>query len=120
MLWSTTRRKKTIEEGEVDLVGDLAEARLQHHTALAIGGLPKAVQVVDALAQFVDEEWGRFMVTWLDPVGEQVALFGLVPEVLVEVGVRDLLQGFNIITGDHVTVKIHELDAGLLECPLGE
>jgi hypothetical protein len=45
---------------------------------------------------------------------------GALPKILVQVGVRDFLQGLHIVNRDEVTVKVHELDAHLLEGPLGE
>mmetsp|Transcript_7034 Transcript_7034/g.20668 ORF Transcript_7034/g.20668 Transcript_7034/m.20668 type:complete len:555 (-) Transcript_7034:1166-2830(-) len=47
-----------------------------------------------------------------------MSLVRLVPEVLVQVGVRDLLQRLDLVDGDQVRVQVHELDAHLLEGPL--
>ncbi len=46
-------------------------------------------------------------------------LVGLVPEVLVEVRVRDLLEGLHFIHRYEMRVEVHELDADLLERSLG-
>ena len=68
----------------------------------------------------IDEERGRLRVSRLDPIGEEVALVRLIPQVLVQVGVRDLLQRLYLIDGDEVGVEVHELDGDLLEGALRE
>ena len=55
----------------------------------------------------------RFYNTDLDPVREEVALVSLVPQVLIQVRVRDLLQRLQVVHGDQVAVQVHELDADL-------
>lgn len=57
-------------------------AHLHQHHALPVGGVPHIGQVVDALAPLVDEQRRRLAVCRLDPVGEQVPLVRLVPQVL--------------------------------------
>ena len=47
-----------------------------------------------------------------------MALVALVPEVLVEVAVGDLLQRLDLVHRDEVRVQVHELDVHLLERPL--
>lgn len=42
------------------------------------------------------------------------------PEILIEIGVRDLLQRLDVVNGDQMRVEIHKLDAGLFERPLGQ
>lgn len=56
--------------------------RLHHDNALPVGRLPHIGEVVDALAPFVDQQRRRLAVRRFDPVGEEVALVSLVPEVL--------------------------------------
>ena len=72
------------------------------------------------LAPLVHEEWRGFCIGRLDPRRKQSPLVRLVPEVLVEIGVRDLLKRFHIMHRDEVTVEIHELDPDLLEGSLGQ
>ena len=72
------------------------------------------------LTPLVGEQRRRFGVGRLDPGREQSALVCLVPQVLVEVGVGDLLQRLDVIHGDEVTVQVHELDARFLEGALRE
>ena len=46
-------------------------------------------------------------------------LVGLVPEVLVQVRVRDFFQRFHLIDRYQMTIQVHELHADLLERSLG-
>ena len=107
--------QQAVEEREVHLVVQLLEAALEHHDALAVRGLPHLVEVVDALAPLVHEQRRRLRVGRLDPVRKQVALVGLVPEILVEVGVGDLFERLNVVHRNQVRVHVHELDRHLLE-----
>ena len=43
---------------------------------------------------------------------------GLVPEVLIEIRVRDFFQRLDLVDRYQVRVEVHELDADLLEGPL--
>ena len=56
------------------------------------------------LAPLVHEQWWWLGVRWFDPRGKESPLVCLVPEVLVQVGVCDLLQWLHIIYWDQVTV----------------
>mmetsp|Transcript_8674 Transcript_8674/g.16832 ORF Transcript_8674/g.16832 Transcript_8674/m.16832 type:complete len:225 (-) Transcript_8674:2158-2832(-) len=47
-------------------------------------------------------------------------LVGLIPEILVKVGVGDLLQRFDVVDRDQMAVEIHEFDVALLEGTLGQ
>ena len=96
--------EQPVEQRQVDLVGHLGQLRLQHHHRLALGRVPHALQVVDALAPLVHQQRGGLRVRGLDPVGEERALVGLVPEVLVEVAVGDLLEGLDLVDRDDVAV----------------
>ena len=64
---------------------------------------------MSTLAPFVGEEWWRLCVGWFDPGREQTPFVSLVPQVLVEVSVCDLLQRLHVIYGYQVTVQVHEL-----------
>mmetsp|Transcript_42357 Transcript_42357/g.95841 ORF Transcript_42357/g.95841 Transcript_42357/m.95841 type:complete len:242 (-) Transcript_42357:2172-2897(-) len=112
------KTEEAVEEGQVHLLVHLAELRLEHHNALALLGFPNLLKVIHPLAPLVHEQWWRLRVGRLAPVGEQVALVRLVPEVLVEVGVGDLLQWFDGEDRDEVAVQVHELDGHLLKGPL--
>jgi len=65
------------------------------------------------LAPLVHESGWRLEVGGFDPGWEEASLVGLVPEVLVEVGVRDLLQGLHVVHRDQVAVQVHELYTSL-------
>ena len=65
------------------------------------------------LAPLVCKQWWGLCVSWLDPMGEEPAFVSLVPQVLVQVSVCDLLQGLNIIHRHQVAVQVHELYAHL-------
>ena len=93
----------------------LLSPHLHHDDTLSVVCVPDVLQVVDSLAPLEAQERGRLQVRWFDPVGKQVALVGLVPEVLVEVRVADLLQRLDLDHGDEVRVQVHELDGHLLE-----
>ena len=43
---------------------------------------------------------------------------GLVPQILIQVRVRDFFQRLDLVDGNQVRVEVHELDADLLEGPL--
>jgi len=65
------------------------------------------------LAPLVREQWRWFRVGWFDPRWKQSPLVRLVPQVLVKVCIRDLLQWLDVIDWNEVTVQIHELYAHL-------
>ena len=67
------------------------------------------------MTPLVDEQRWRFGIGRLDPWWEEASLVGLVPKVLVQIGIRDLLQRLDVVDGDQVAVQVHELDARLLE-----
>ena len=83
--------EQAVEHGEVNLLKHLLEFGLEHDDALAVVGVPHVGEVVDTLAPLVHQQRRRLSVCGLDPVGEQMPLVGLVPDVLVKVGIRDLL-----------------------------
>lgn len=65
------------------------------------------------LTPLVDQQRWRFCVSRFDPGREKAPLVGLVPQVLVQVGVGDLLQRFHIVHRHQVAVQVHELDTHL-------
>lgn len=65
------------------------------------------------LAPLVDQQRWWFCVSRFYPGREEASLVGLVPQVLVQVGVGDLLQRFHIIHRHQVAVQVHELNAHL-------
>ena len=89
--------QEAVEQGQVDLLVHLGVLRLDADDALAVGRVPHVRQVVDAEAPLVDEEGRRLRVGRLDPVGQQVSLVALIPQVLVEVGVGDLLERLHVV-----------------------
>jgi len=89
--------QQSIEKSEIHLLVDLLELGLHDDDAFSVGSLPDSLQVVDALAPLVDEKWRRLVVAGLDPVGEQPSLVGFVPEVLIQVGISDLLERLHVI-----------------------
>mmetsp|Transcript_3094 Transcript_3094/g.10261 ORF Transcript_3094/g.10261 Transcript_3094/m.10261 type:complete len:228 (-) Transcript_3094:2744-3427(-) len=109
---------EAVEHREVHLFKHAFEPRLKHHHALALVRVPHVREVVNPLAPLVHEQRRWLRVRGLDPVREQVPLIGLVPDVLVEVRIRDLLQRLDLVHGNEVRVQVHELDANLLERPL--
>ena len=105
---------------------------MDEHVALALGRFPHFLQVVDALAPLVGQQRWRLAVTRFDPGREESPLVSLVPgqvnitaqqtqrgregdlpEILVEVSIRYLLQGLHVVHWDQVAVQIHELDTNL-------
>jgi hypothetical protein len=54
---------------------------------------------------FVHQQRRWFTISWLDPVGEEVPLVSLEPQILVQVRIRDLLQRLNLIDRDQMTAQ---------------
>ena len=73
------------------------------------------LQVVDALAPFVNEQRWGLRVGRLYPLRQQLPLVGLIPQVLVQVSIRDLFEGLDVVDGNEVRIQIHELDADFFE-----
>lgn len=65
------------------------------------------------MAPLVDQQWWWFSVSRFDPGWEEASLVCLVPQVLVQVGISDLLQGLYIVHRYQMTVQVHELNAHL-------
>ena len=55
----------------------------------------------------------RTCVSGFNPRWEESPFISLIPEILVKVGVCDLLQWLNIINWHQVGVQIHELNTNL-------
>ena len=107
--------QQTRQQRRVDLLEHLVERRLHQHVALAVVAGPEVRQVVDALAELVHQVRLRLLVARLHPVGEQLALVRLVPQVLVQVRVGDLLQRVDLVHGHQVRVQVQELQPHVLE-----
>ncbi len=107
--------EETIEEGQVHLFAERAQARLHHDRRLSIGRVPHVAQVVDALTGLVDEQWRRLRVGRLHPRREEVALVAFIPKVLIQVGVSDLFERLNVVAGQEVTVHVHKLNVALFK-----
>lgn len=71
------------------------------------------------LAPFVHKQRRRFCVSRLDPGWEEAALVSFIPQVLVQVGISDLLQWFHIVHWYQVAIEIHELNAHLWDRETG-
>lgn len=112
--------QQPVEQRQIDLFVHPRQDRLHHDQALSLGRLPDIREVVDTLAPLVDKQRRGLGIRRLDPRGEQTPLVGLKVEELVEIRVRNLLDGLDIVTRDELVVRVEKLDAGLLECPLGE
>ena len=112
--------EELVQEGEVNLIVELLKFGLHQHDTLIFGDIPYISEVIDALAPLIDEQWGRLRVTGLNPAGEEVPLVSLIPQVLVEIGICDLLDRLNVIHRDEVRVEVHELNADLFEGTMAE
>mmetsp|Transcript_6179 Transcript_6179/g.20144 ORF Transcript_6179/g.20144 Transcript_6179/m.20144 type:complete len:665 (-) Transcript_6179:1552-3546(-) len=110
--------EEPVQQSQVDLLVDLLQLGLEHHDALAVRRVPDLLQIIHALAPLVAEQGRRLRVPGLDPIRKQMPLVRLVPEVLVEVRIRNLLEGLHFVDGDQVRVQVHELQRHLLEGPL--
>ncbi|CAN8015573.1 unnamed protein product, partial [Ixodes persulcatus] len=121
--------QQSVQQRQIDLLIHLLKARLEHHVALPFRSVPHVLQVgrrPRTLAPLVHEQGWGLGVGRLDPRWEEAPLVRLVPQVLIQVGVRDLLQGFHVVHWDQVAVQVHELDAHLkdkdshTQCSLGK
>lgn len=81
----------------------------------AINSFHKKVEQNLTLAPFVDQQWRWFCVSRFDPRWEETPFVCLVPQVLVQVGVSNLLQWLHIIYRHQMTVQVHELYTNLEE-----
>src|SRR5690606_26902469 len=65
-------------------------------------------------------KWCYFGVGGFDPVGEEVALISLIPEITVKVGISDFFDWLDIIDGIDGRIVIVHVNPNLLECSLCE
>lgn len=65
------------------------------------------------LAPLVDQQWWWFSVSRFDPGREQASLVRLIPQVLIQVGICDLLQGLHIVHRHQMAVQVHKLNTHL-------
>jgi len=82
-----------------------------------VRAIKKALTIIPTpltLAPLVREQWWWFSISWFDPRWKQTSLVCLIPQVLVEVCVSDLLQRLHVVHWNQVTVQIHELNANLI------
>ncbi len=100
--------EQTVEKRQVDFVKDFVEFGLEQHHTLAVGGVPHIGEVVHALSELVHEHGRGFGVGRLHPIREQMTLIGLVPQVLIQIRVCDLLERLDVVHRDQVTVQIHD------------
>lgn len=114
------REALTVQQGQVHLLVNARQGRVHKDIALSLASLPDIGQVVDTLAPLVDKQGRGLRVRRLDPCREQVTLVSFVPQELVEVSIRDLLDGLNVVDRDELVVSVEELDTSLLEGTLSK
>mmetsp|Transcript_33281 Transcript_33281/g.109100 ORF Transcript_33281/g.109100 Transcript_33281/m.109100 type:complete len:1053 (+) Transcript_33281:4096-7254(+) len=107
--------QQAVQQRQVNLLRNVFELGLENDDALAIRGVPHIRQVIDALAPLVHQERSWLGVRRLDPVGEQMTVVALIPEVLVKVGIGDLLKRLDLVARRQVRVHVLELNRDLLE-----
>lgn len=112
--------QQSIKQGQVHLFVDFIVLCLHEYHRLALGRVPYVCQVVQALAPLVHKKRRRFAVRWLNPVWEQTAFVGFVPQVLIKVSIGNLLEWFNVVNWDQVGVQIHEFDANFFETAMAQ
>lgn len=67
------------------------------------------------LAPLVHQQRRGFSVSRFDPRREESSLVSLIPQVLIQIGICNLFQGFNIVNRNQVTVEVHELNTHLIK-----
>ena len=112
--------EETIQQSEVNLLVKFLELRLEQDDRLSLLGFPNILEIVDALAPLVNKERRRLRVGRLDPVREEVTLVGLIPKILIEVGVGNLLERLNVVDRGQMRKHVHKLDTDFLEGSLGQ
>ena len=96
--------EQSVQQCRVNLLIHFVHLRLNQHGRLVLGTLPNVCQIIETLTPLVNEQGRRLLVGRLHPIGEQVSLVSLVPQVLVQVGVSDLLQRLYVIDWNDVRV----------------
>ena len=112
--------EKPVQQCWVHFLVDFVHLGLNQDRRTVVGCVPDVCEIVESLTPFVDKQRGRLLVGRLDPVREQVSLVGLVPQVLVQVGVCDLLKRLDVVHWDDMGVQVHELNAHLFEGAMAE
>ena len=95
--------KQSIEKRQVHFLVELFEPSFEHDVAFAFARVPYVLQIVQTLTPLVDEQRRGFRVGGLDPGREETTLVRLVPQVLVQVRVGDLLERFDVRTRGSAT-----------------
>lgn len=65
------------------------------------------------LAPLVDQQRRWLSVSRFDPGWKEASLVCLIPQVLVEVSISDLLQRFHVVHWHQVAIQVHELNTHL-------
>ena len=107
--------QQAVQHGQIDFFEHSFKFRLQHHDAFAFARVPDIGQVVDALTPLIHQQRRRLCIRWFNPVREQVPLIGLVPNVLIQIRIRDLLQRFNRVHRNQVRIHVHKLHVALFK-----
>jgi hypothetical protein len=81
---------------------------------------PDVGQVVDTLAPLVYQKGRRFCICRLNPCGEKAMFIHFKEQKLGKVGIRNLLDWLNVITGNELVVSVKKLDTRFLKRPLGQ
>ena len=112
--------QQAIQKRRIHLLVHFVHLSLNQNSGPVFSGVPHISQVIQTLAPFVHEQGRRLLVSRLDPVGEQVTLVCLIPQILVQVSVCDFLQWLDIIDWNDMRVEIHELDSHFFERSVAE
>src|SRR5258708_11819874 len=112
--------KQSVEQSQIDLLVNLGVYGLHHNVTFSFACLPDVGQVVDALAPLVYQKGWRLRICGLDPCGEKTPFICFEEQELIKVGVRDLLDWLDVITGNELVVCVEKLDARFLKRPLGK
>mgnify|MGYP001797187663 CR=1 FL=1 len=67
------------------------------------------MDILITLTPFIHQQWRRLRVSWFDPRWEQFSLVSFIPQILIEVGISNLLKRINVIYRHKVTVQVHKL-----------
>ena len=67
------------------------------------------MHILITLTPFIHQQWRWLRISWFDPRWEQFSLVSFIPQILIEVGISNLLKRFNVIYRYKVTVQVHKL-----------